>query len=313
MKSASTPRLPKTLGLNPNNAPLCQAPDQALKKPGLVLCKNATDCHAHICGPQSLYPYIANRIYTPPDALLPHYEALLDSLGVQRSVLVQPSIYGTDNRALLAAIQKNPSRFRGVAVVDWDISDTALEDLHLAGIRGVRCNIVDLAEAKGVLPISQLSALANKIAPFGWHLEFLMHVNEFPDLAQLLSNFPVPVVLGHLGYLKTNLGIKDRGFQNLLSLMREERAWVKLTGPYRITSEEKVPYADTNPFAHALIAANPRQVVWGTDWPHVMVKGIMPNDADLVDLLQEWVPDPTIRRQVLSENPDHLYQFEGDA
>lgn len=296
-----------------NNAPLCQAPDQVLKKPGLILCENATDCHAHICGPQSLYPYIPNRIYTPPDALLPQYEALLDSLGVQRSVLVQPSIYGTDNRALLAAIQKNPLRFRGVAVVDWDISDRELDDLHAAGIRGVRCNIVDLAEAKGVLPIKALTKVASKIAPFGWHLEFLMHVNEFPNLAQLLSNFPVPVVFGHLGYLKTNLGIEDPGFQNLLSLMREERAWVKLTGPYRITTEERIPYADTNPFAHALIAANSRQVVWGTDWPHVMVKGVMPNDADLVDLLQEWIPDSALRKQVLSVNPERLYQFESDT
>lgn len=309
MKSASTPRLPKTPGLNHNNPPLCQAPDQALKKPGLVLCENATDCHAHICGPQSLYPYIPSRIYTPPDALLSQYEALLNNLGIQRSVLVQPSVYGTDNRALISAIKTNPSRFRGVAVVDWEISDTALEDLHLAGIRGVRCNIVDLAEAKGVLPIKQLTKLANQIAPLGWHLEFLMHVNEFPDLAQLLSNFPVPIVLGHLGYLKTNLGTKDPGFQNLLSLMREERAWVKLTGPYRITTEERIPYSDTNPFAHALIAANSRQVVWGTDWPHVMVKGMMPNDADLLDLLHVWIPDPEIRQQVLSENPARLYQF----
>jgi predicted TIM-barrel fold metal-dependent hydrolase len=256
-----------------------------------------------------LYPYIPNRIYTPPDALLSQYQALLDNLGVQRSVLVQPSIYGTDNRALLAAIKTNPLRFRGVAVVNWDISDTELEDLHRAGIRGVRCNIVDLAEAKGVLPIKQLTKLANQIAPLGWHLEFLMHVNEFPDLAQLLSNFPVPIVLGHLGYLKTNLGVKDRGFQNLLSLMREERTWVKLTGPYRITTEERIPYSDTNPFAHALIAANSRQVVWGTDWPHVMVKGMMPNDADLLDLLHVWIPDPEIRQQVLSENPARLYQF----
>ncbi len=309
MRSISTPRLPKTLGLNHNNAPLCQAPDQALKKPGLILCKNATDCHAHICGPQSLYPYTPNRIYTPPDALLSQYEALLDSLGVQRSVLVQPSIYGTDNRALLSAINTNPSRFRGVAVVDWNVTDRELEDLHAAGIRGVRCNIVDLAEAKGILPIQLLTKLANKIAPFGWHLEFLMHVNEFPNLAQLMLNFPVPIVLGHLGYLKTSLGTQDPGFQNLLSLMREERAWVKLTGPYRITAEERIPYSDTNPFAHALIAANSRQVVWGTDWPHVMVKGIMPNDADLLDLLQVWIPDPAIRKQVLSENPERLYQF----
>jgi predicted TIM-barrel fold metal-dependent hydrolase len=136
-----------------------------------------------------------------------------------------------------------------------------------------------------------------------------MHVNEFPELDQTLRNFPVPVVLGHLGYLKTSLGVNDPGFQGLLSLIREERAWVKLTGPYRISSQDRPPYSDTNPFAEALLRANSNQIVWGSDWPHVMVKGFMPNDADLFDLLGTWVPEPQLRKQVLSTNPARLYQF----
>ncbi len=224
-------------------------------------------------------------------------------------MLVQPSIYADDNRALLAALKVDPLHLRGIAVVDWEISEQDLEKMHHAGVRGVRCNIVDLAEAKGVLPIMKLRYLADKIAPLGWHIEFLMHVNELPDLDQTLRHFPVPIVLGHLGYLKTDLGIQDPGFQSLLSLMREERAWVKLTGPYRISSQDRPPYSDTNPFAHALLDANSHQVVWGTDWPHVMVNGFMPNDADLLDLLNTWVPEPALRKQVLSINPARLYQF----
>jgi predicted TIM-barrel fold metal-dependent hydrolase len=299
----------KTLESNPNNPPLCQAPDQVLKKPGLVLDEHACDCHAHICGPATLFPYSSKRIYTPPDALLPQYRALLNHLGIVRAVLVQPSIYADDNRALLAALKVDPLHLRGITVVDWEISEQDLEKMHHAGVRGVRCNIVDLAEAKGVLPIMKLRYLADKIAPLGWHIEFLMHVNELPDLDQTLRHFPVPIVLGHLGYLKTDLGIQDPGFQSLLSLMREERAWVKLTGPYRISSQDRPPYSDTNPFAHALLDANSHQVVWGTDWPHVMVNGFMPNDADLLDLLNTWVPEPALRKQVLSINPARLYQF----
>lgn len=309
MRSTSTPRLLKTLESNHNNAPLCQAPDQVLKKPGLVVCKHATDCHAHICGPAASYPYSEKRIYTPPDALLPQYQTLLKHLGIERAVLVQPSVYAEDNRALLAALKTDPNHLRGVAVVDWDISELELEKMHLAGVRGVRCNIVDRADAKGVLPILKLRYLADKIAPMGWHMEFLMHVNEFPDLDQILRSLPIQVVFGHLGYLKTNLGINDRGFQSLLSLMREERAWAKLTGPYRISSHLRPPYSDTDPFAHALLEANSRQVVWGSDWPHVMVKDFMPNDADLLDLLSAWVPDSQLRDQVLSSNPARLYQF----
>ena len=144
MRSLSTPRLLKTLESNPNNPPLCQAPDQALKKPGLVLDEHACDCHAHICGPAALYPYSSKRIYTPPDALLPQHRTLLNHLGIERAVLVQPSIYADDNRALLAALKEDPLHLRGIAVVDWEISEQDLEKMHHAGIRGVRCNIVDL-------------------------------------------------------------------------------------------------------------------------------------------------------------------------
>ncbi|MBJ7380162.1 MAG: amidohydrolase family protein [Polynucleobacter sp.] len=290
-------------------APLCQAPDPVLKKPDFVLPPLSCDCHAHICGPESRYPYSPNRIYTPPDALLPQYEVLLATLGVERAVLVQPSIYGSDNRALLAVLKNNPERYRGVAVVEENISDSELETLHQIGIRGLRCNIVDLAKDKGILPIQMLKKLALRIAPLGWHLEFLMHVNEFPDLNKTFENFPVEIVTSHLGYAKGALEVSNRGFQNWLSLMREGRAWTKLSGPYRTSQALKPPYQDTQVFAEALIKANPERVIWGTDWPHVMVNGFMPNDADLCNLLLQWAPDQSIRKKILVDNPQVLYQF----
>ncbi len=310
MKSPSTLRLQKTPVLNLNKAPLCQAPDRVLRRPDLLLPAGSTDCHAHICGPESRFPYFSERIYTPPDALLPDYFNLLAHLGVERAVLVQPSIYGTDNRALLAALKAFPSKLRGVAVVDDSITDAEIEALHLAGVRGLRCNIVDLADATGQLPITMLRSLATRIAPFGWHLEFLMHVDAFPQLQTDFHNFPVEIVLGHFGYVKASLGITNTGFQNLCAMMREGRAWVKLTGAYRISNEISPPYADVHRFAEALIESNPEQLVWGTDWPHVMVKGFMPNDADLCDLLGNWVQDPTQLKKILVSNPERLYDFK---
>src|SRR3954471_24522190 len=105
--------------------------------------KNSCDCHAHVCGPESRYPYAANRLYTPHDALPSDYRRMLDSLGIQRGVLVQPSIYGADNRALLEALKLDREPLRGCAVVPWDIAANEIEALHAAGIRAVRCNIVD--------------------------------------------------------------------------------------------------------------------------------------------------------------------------
>jgi 2-pyrone-4,6-dicarboxylate lactonase len=299
-------------------APLCQAPDRTLRSPELKLPSYATDCHAHICGPADEFPYWDGRIYTPPDALLTDYQRLLKVLGVRRAVIVQPSVYADDNRALLSVLAQDPVNFRGVAVVGPNVTDHELERLHDAGVRGLRVNVVDVA-VKGDLPIAFLRSLADKIKVFGWHIELLAHANEFPDLAQIFKDFPVDIVLGHLGYVPSKLGVRDAGFQSLLSMMREARAWVKLTGPYRISNQvfaqsgsnnQSPSYADLAPFAHALLEANPARVLWGSDWPHVMVKGVMPNDADLCDLLGVWVPEESLRNKVLVENPGVLYGFD---
>ena len=155
---------------------------------------------------------------------------------------------------------------------------------------------------------SALRGLARRIAARGWHLELLLHVDEFAGLERDLADFPVEVVFGHLGYMRTGRGLAAPGFQALLRLLRAGRAWAKLTGPYRI-STGALPHADVVPFAHALLEAAPGQVVWGSDWPHVMVKGAMPNDGDLADLLLGWVPDEGLRRAVLVDNPARLYGF----
>ena len=292
-----------------SQAPPCAAPDFAPRQPQLKVPAGSCDCHAHILGPAARFPYSDERVYTPPDCLLADYRAMLTALGLARAVLVQPSVYGSDNRVLLNALDAMQGAWRGVAVVEPDVSASALQEMHAAGVRGVRVNVVDVQSNKGVLPLNQLRGLAERIAPQGWHMEFLLHVHEFPRLDQQLAGFPVDVVFGHLGYLPTQLGIGDAGFQALLRLLQAGRAWVKLTGPYRL-SGSKLPYADVVPFAHALLDAAPRQIVWGSDWPHVMVKGAMPNDGDLMDILSTWIPDPSIRHQVLVSNPERLYGFQ---
>jgi 2-pyrone-4,6-dicarboxylate lactonase len=289
-------------------APLCVPFDPKPRRPRISMPPHACDTHAHICGPIDTHPYSERRVYTPPDALLPAYRHMLQTLGVERAVLVQPSVYGTDNTVMLRAMMElGPERCRGVAVVDEDISDAELERLHDAGVRGVRVNVVDVAEGKGVIPMSSLARLASRVKRYGWHMEFLMHADEFPDLDRQFADFPVDIVLGHLGYMKTAKGLDDSGFQAMLRLMRRGKCWVKLTGPYRI-SAQPLPHADTFPYAKALLDAAPERLVWGTDWPHVMVKTPMPNDADLADLLLEWVPED-LRKQVLVTNPTKLYGF----
>jgi predicted TIM-barrel fold metal-dependent hydrolase len=286
----------------------CQGPEPVTRSPNFALPKNSTDCHLHVCGPEKKYPYIPERIYTPPDALLSVYTTLMNTLCLERAVLVQPSVYGTDNQLLLDTLATNPSKYRGVAVVKENITDHEIEKMHLAGVRGLRCNIVDLADNKGVLPLPSLNLLAEKIKSYGWHIELLMHVNEFPDFANAFKNFSVPIVLGHYGYQKTSIDIKNKGFQNLLALMREGKAWVKLTGLYRI-SESGYPFADVERLAVTLIEANPNQLVWGSDWPHVMVKNKIPNDTDMLNIVGSWVKDKRLRQKIFVTNPKDLYDF----
>jgi predicted TIM-barrel fold metal-dependent hydrolase len=268
----------------------------------------ACDCHAHVCGPESRYPYSPNRLYTPEDASPADYRRMLDSLGMERGVLVQPSIYGTDNRALLDALAQDTARLRGVAVVPYDIESRELERLHEAGVRGVRQNIVDLKDGKGVLALEPLRALAKRIKPFGWHVEFLMHVDEFPQLDRQLADFPVDVVFGHLGYVSAAKSPPEPGFRALLRLLRDGKAWVKLTAPYRLTMSA-LPYRDTDAFAQALVDAAPQRLVWGTDWPHVFIKTALPEERKLLALLEHWVPHERLRRRILVDHPAQLYGF----
>jgi predicted TIM-barrel fold metal-dependent hydrolase len=229
-------------------------------------------------------------------------------LGVDRAVLVQPSVYGNDNRAMLAVLKVRPEMFRGVAVISNQINEKELEQLHASGVRGIRCNIVDVADKSAGLPIQKLKALAERIKPFGWHLELLMHVDEYPDLAKVFENFPVDLVFGHFGYSHAKHGVNDAGFQGLLELLKNQQAWVKMTGPYRICDGD-LPYADMRPFSDAVIHANPKRLIWGSDWPHVMVKKQMPHDADLCDLFGDWVTDVALRKSILVDNPCILYDF----
>ena len=289
----------------------CPAPDRTPRKPRTVFPVGACDTHAHICGPAATFPYAEERIYTPPDATSDDYLALLTTLGVERAVLIQPSVHGTDNRALLDVLSRVPSGLRGIAVVDADIDTATVKALDDAGIRGLRLNVVDHNGPRNVIPEERVRKLANIIAPFGWHIEFLINTDEAPGFAAAIDGLAVDVVVGHLGYPKSGAAawLQSPALEDFLRLFERGRCWVKLTGPYRISSAPDLPYPDVAPLAQRLAAVNPDRLLWGSDWPHVMMKKPMPNDGDLSDLIADWLPDAALRRQVLVDNPAELYGF----
>jgi predicted TIM-barrel fold metal-dependent hydrolase len=270
----------------------------------------ACDTHAHVFD-ATRYPYQATRGYTPPDNDVTRLLALHDALGLARGVVVQASVHGTDNRAVLDAASAHPDRLRAIVAVSEGVTEAEIAAMHAQGARGIRVNLVD----KGGMPFRSLDALAGVaevIRPFGWHVELLVHVEEKPaELRALAEAMRLPVSVGHIGYTKVARGgIALPGYQEFLAMLRDGLFWVKLTGLYRISAEAAFPYSDTARFARAVIEAAPERVIWGSDWPHVAhFDKPMPNDGDMLGLLAEWEPDAARRAMILSANPARLYGF----
>jgi predicted TIM-barrel fold metal-dependent hydrolase len=239
----------------------------------------------------------------PAEAPLADYLRMLRTLGCSRGVLVQPSPYGTDNAALLAALRSAEFPLRGVALVDNDASDDQLEELHWAGVQGVRRHLTDNTDAA----LALLPQLAARIGQFGWHLQLYLDAAQRPDIDRILLDLPVALVIDHFGLVPAGQGVDSPGFHMLLRLAASGRCWFKLSAPYRISTRPP-RFPDVTPIVRALIEAAPERCLWGTDWPHPNAS-FMPNDGDLVDLLPEWIPDETLRRKVLVDNPERLYGF----
>lgn len=283
---------------------VCQGPRLRTRKPHVQVPPLSCDCHAHVLGPQSQYPYVADRSFTPPDASSEAFVDMLDTLGIERMIVVQPSVYGSDNRRTAAAVAEiGVHRARGVAMVGSNVTVAEIEELDRAGIRATRF----IATARGGPSLDELPAVAKAIAPFGWHIEMYVPPQLWDTLLPVVADLPVPVVFDHMGGIPANAGPDHPNLKKILQLLEKGRSWVKLTG-YR-NSIEGAPYRDVAALARLFVTHAPDRCVWGSDWPHTNMPDYMPDDGDLLDLLAEWVPDAETRRRVLVDNPAKLYRF----
>lgn len=267
-----------------------------------LLPAGSCDCHMHVFGPVDRFPLSPKRGYTPVPVTLDDYEQVMQALGIDRAVVVQPSVYGADNTALLDALAQRPERLRGVAVVDPGVSDAALQALHDRGVRGIRIN----RRNPGGLTLNDAMLLARRIAPLGWHLQLQVELARGVELADFAARCPVPLVLDHFGFLDPRWPVDDPRFDAVLRLLETGDLWVKMSAPYRL-SHRGHPYDDLKPFTTALLLQRPDRLVWATDWPHTELSADMPDDVDLAHQIDLLAPD--LRRQVLVDNPARLYDF----
>jgi 2-pyrone-4,6-dicarboxylate lactonase len=287
----------------------CLPPVRDTRKPTVALPKGSIDTHVHVFEPG--YKLSPSRGYNPPDSTLHDLKTLHATLGIDRVVFTQPSIYGIDNSAILDAMAalnaERPNRARGVVAISLETTDDELAALDAKGVRGVRLNTDNL----GGMPIAMndIPRLTDRISAFGWHIEFLFPGRDIIGLMPVFDALTVPMSIGHFAYQPAQDGIDAAGFRALLALLRRGNTWLKISGANRVSATDLPPYDDVKPMAQAVIDAAPDRIMWGTDWPHPNKYVVNPNDGDLVDALGDWVSDPAMRRRIMVDTPAAFYRF----
>jgi predicted TIM-barrel fold metal-dependent hydrolase len=304
--------------LRPDNSVLATA-SQPTTPVNFVVPSDACDCHTHIFGDPQRFPFSPSRVYTPELASIAEIRALHRALRLDRVVIVHPSVYGTDNSCTLDAVKQLAPHARAIAVIDDQTPEAALDEMHRAGVRGIRINLETLGQADPALALQHFQAAMRRIKNRpGWHLEVYTRLSIIEALSVQVASAPSPVVFDHFGGAKAALGTGQSGFSTLVKLVQAGKAYVKVSAAYR-SSTQTPDYSDVAPLAKALIAANPQRILWGTDWPHPsQVPGrklseISPlqqiDDGNLFNQFAVWVPDPAHRKTVLVDNPARLYDF----
>ncbi len=279
----------------------------------------ACDCHTHIVGDPKKFPFAASRPYTPESASVAEMQSLHRALHTERVVIVQPTVYGTDNSCTLDAIRQIGSSARGIAVIDDKISNAELDQMHRGGIRGIRIHVDAPGPMDPAFVRGQFKAAVQRIKGREWHVEVVAsQLAEIEAMKDEIMASPVPASFDLFGGAKPALGTHQAGFATLLSLLRGGKIYVNISGPYRI-SNQTPDYPDVAPIAKGLIAANPSRIIWGTDWPHTRqipgrpVSEVIPlfqiDDGRDLNRLATWASSPAQLKLILVENPARLYGF----
>ena len=285
----------------------CLGPVDDESKPGRPLPPGTWDTHFHVFGPLDRFPYAMDRKYTPPPAPTEAYVALAERLGISRAVCVHPNVHGPDNGVTLDALRRSNGRLLAIVKASERLSLAQLRDLDAAGVRGVR--FAFNPQHGGELDRQLLDRFESWAAELRWCIDFHMAPEDLEPLVPRLSTLIVPLVIDHFARIDPAQGLDQRPFRVLLDLAARDHVFVKLSGADRI-SRTGPPYRDVVPFAHALLAAAPTRVVWGTDWPHsgYFDPDRMPRDAALADLVFDFAPREADRMRLLVENPQALFE-----
>ena len=252
------------------------------------------DCHCHILDPRH-HPYAAEVGYRPAGQEIgteAQFNALCDAYGVEHALLVGPnSGYGEDNRCLLDAIARGNGRFKGIAVVHNDASTEELGSLKARGILGIAIN----ATYHGTDYYRNLKPLIRRLVEADMFLNIQVEGDQLVELAHLIDNSDVKMLIDHSGRPVLERGLSQPGFKLLRSLGKNDRVAVKLSGLAKFSRAE-FPYEDTWPFVRALVDSfGPDRYVWGSDWPFLRAAERLDYGV-LLALIEKLFPNAQQRR-----------------
>jgi predicted TIM-barrel fold metal-dependent hydrolase len=285
-------------------SPGCPPPHPSPRRPSLRLPAGSCDSHCHVFGPATIFPYAADRTFTPVDAPVRQLMALHAFLGLDRAVIIQSACYGSNHSALLDALAVGAGRFRGVGLITATTSPTDIAELHAAGVRGFRLNFLPhLGPPPNREEIKTVVAL---VADLGWHAEVHLRWPDMARYADLIRWFPIPVVIDHLARLDLSKGADTSA---LLALLDGGDVWIKTSGIDRV-SLTGPPFSDAAAFAARLVSHAPERVLWGTDYPHTNINGPAPDDGLLVDRLSGIAPHQDQLYRMLVRNPAEFFGFD---
>ncbi|MEO0358961.1 MAG: amidohydrolase family protein [Pseudomonadota bacterium] len=269
---------------------------------------NACDTHVHmVAGPE--FPLWDGRVENPApgqdfDGWLQKYTDHIAALGCTRGVLVHSILYGTDNRVTLQAVKQLGHGFKGVGLLPDDATDKDLDGFADAGIKALRLNYVH----GGVLTWDGAKALAPRLADRGMHLQMLLNTHKhMVELVDDIRALPVPLVIDHMGWPDLKLGPDEAGFETLTQLLADGQVHVKLSALYRLCPP---PYDQADTFVDRLLAANPDGLLWGSDWPHLMLNDAeMPDGGAVMDTFLRTVTRDDHLQKILVDTPARLFDF----
>ncbi|MEC5406443.1 amidohydrolase family protein [Paraburkholderia sp. MPAMCS5] len=287
---------------------------------GFTVPAGVVDSHCHIFNPEK-FAYSPKRKYTPPPATVQDLQRFHAALHVHRTVLVQPSVYGTDNACLVDALGQLGKDARGIAVIDKSFSGQQLDDLAGAGVVGVRINLEVGKDRDFNSAIMRFEQTVETLRGKPLIVQVYAALPVLADLAQRIQIQPHPVVIDHFGLAKAADGPEQAGMSALIGMMQSRKVFVKLSGPYQI-SLQKPGYADTAAIGSTLVQAAPDQVIWGSDWPHTggseRPANAKPTDIEAFRsedegrnfaLVKSWAPQAAQRHKLLVENATSLFGF----